>query len=73
MLLKHVVVAKHVVAEPVVAENINAERVVAKCVVAKRVVVEAEAGAYLGALPAKDSICVTQPFRPENCPKFNPT
>ena len=51
MLLKHVVVAKHVVAEPVVAENIN--------VVAKRVVVEAEAGAYLGALPAKENICVT--------------
>ena len=57
----------------VVAEHVVAERVVAKCVVAKRVVVEAEAGAYLGALPAKDSICVTQPFRPENCPKFNPT
>ena len=43
----------------VVAEHIVAERVVAKCVVAKRVVVEAEAGAYLGALPAKESICVT--------------
>jgi hypothetical protein len=48
MLLKHVVVAKHVV-------------------------VGAEAAAYLGALPAKDSIFVTQPFRPENCPKSNPT
>ena len=24
--------------------------------------------AYLGALPAKESICVTQPFQSENCP-----
>ena len=29
--------------------------------------------AYLGALPAKESICVTQPFQPENCPNCHPT
>ena len=28
---------------------------------------------YLGALPAKESICVTQPFQPENCPNCHPT
>ena len=31
-----------------------------------------EAAAYLGALPAKESICVTQPFQSENCSKSNP-
>ena len=29
--------------------------------------------AYLGALPAKESICVTQPFQPENCPNWHLT
>ena len=29
--------------------------------------------AYLGTLPAKESICVTQPFQPENCPNCHPT
>ena len=28
--------------------------------------------AYLGALPAKESICVTQPFQSENCPNSHP-
>ena len=28
--------------------------------------------AYLGALYAKERICVTQPFRTENCPNFDP-
>ena len=77
MLLKNVAktccCCKNVVAEHIVAERVVAKCVVAKCVVAKRVVVEAEAAAYLVALPAKDSICVTQPFRPKNCPKSNPT
>ena len=29
--------------------------------------------AYLGALPAKESICVTQIFQSENCPNCHPT
>ena len=33
---------------------------------------EAEAAAYLGALPEKESICVTQPFQSENCSRSNP-
>ena len=33
---------------------------------------EAEAAAYLGALPAKEGICVTQPFQSENCPNSHP-